>query len=82
MDRVAVDGSTIIVNRRDRRLVSGKFYVFVASDGEATFKRYRANPERYVPYSTNPDEEPIYPDIERDRGWEVFGRVHRVITDI
>lgn len=82
MDRIAVDGSTIIVNRRDRRLLSGKFYVFVTKDGDATFKRYRTNPVRYAPYSTDPDEEPIYPDLETDRDWQVFGRVHRVITDI
>lgn len=82
MDRIAVDGSTIIVNRRDKRLVSGKFYVFIAKDGEATFKRYRANPARYAPYSTDPDEEPIYPELEPERDWQVFGRVHRVLTDI
>lgn len=82
MDRIAVDGSTIIVNRRDRRLVSGKFYVFIAKDGEATFKRYRTNPPRYAPYSTDPDEETIYPDLEPERDWQVFGRVHRVLTDI
>lgn len=82
MDRIAVDGSTIIVNRRDKRLIASKFYVFVAKDGEATFKRYRINPERYAPYSTDPDEEPIYPEHERDREWQVFGRVHRVLTDI
>lgn len=82
MDRIAVDGSTIIVNRRDRMLVSQKFYVFVAKDGEATFKRYRTNPERFVPYSTDPDEEPIYPEYEPERDWQVFGRVYRVLTDI
>jgi SOS-response transcriptional repressor LexA len=82
MDRIAVEGSTIIVNRRDRRLVNRRFYVFVAADGETTFKRYRSEPDRYAPYSTNPDEEPIYPEIEADRGWQVFGRVVRVITDI
>lgn len=82
MDRIAVDGSTIVVNRRDKRLLNGKFYVFVAGDGEATFKRYRNNPERYAPYSTDPDEEPIYPDQERDRDWQVFGRVYRVLIDI
>lgn len=82
MDRIAVDGSTIIVNRRDKRLLSGKFYVFVASDGEATFKRYRINPVRYAPYSTDPDEEAVYPELEPERDWRVFGRVHRVVTDI
>lgn len=82
MDRIAVDGSTIILNRQDKRLISGKFYVFVDKDGEATFKRYRTNPIRYAPYSTDPDEEPIYPDTEIDRQWGVFGRVYRVITDI
>lgn len=82
MDRIAIDGSTLIVNRRDQRLVNRKFYVFVATDGEATFKRYRTDPQRFVPYSTDPDEEPIYPDVEAHRGWKVFGRVVRVITDI
>lgn len=82
MDRIAVDGSTIIVNRRDKRLISGKFYVFVAKDGEATFKRYRSNPARYAPYSTDPDEEPIYPEMEAERDWQVFGRVYRVLIDI
>lgn len=82
MDRIAVEGSTIIVNRRDRQLVNRRFYVFVAADGEATFKRYRSEPDRYAPYSSNPDEEPIYPEVEVYRGWEVFGRVVRVITDI
>lgn len=62
--------------------MGGKFYVFVASDGEATFKRYRTNPDRYAPYSTDPDEESIYPDQEVGRDWQVFGRVCRVLTDI
>lgn len=82
MDRIAVDGSTIIVNRRERTPMNGKFYVFCAKDGETTFKRYRINPERFAPYSTDPDEEPIYPSLEPDREWQVFGRVHRVLTDI
>lgn len=82
MDRIAVDGSTIIANRRDRVLVSGKFYIFVAKDGETTFKRYRSNPERFVPYSTDPDQEPIYPEYEPERDWQVFARVYRVMTDI
>lgn len=82
MDRIAQDGSIIIVNRRDRKPVNRRFYVFVANDGETTFKRFRDTPDRYVPFSTNAEEEPIYPDLEPDREWRCFGRVHRVITDL
>lgn len=78
MDRIAPDGSVIIVNRDDTRLLSDRFYVFAYSDGQSTFKRYRPNPPRFAPFSFDPDEETIHPEGD----WRVFGRVRRVITDL
>jgi SOS-response transcriptional repressor LexA len=59
MNRVAPDGSTILVNRADDRLLDGKFYVFSLGGGQATFKRYKRTPEMMQPYSTNPDHLPM-----------------------
>lgn len=79
MDRIAPDGATIFVNRADKRLVDNKFYVFTSPEGEATFKRYRAgNPPRLQPFSTNPNNETIFPP----EGTTIIGRVRRVIIDI
>ena len=78
MDRVAPEGSIVLVNRADDRLIDGKFYIFSLGNGAATFKRYRRNPERLQPYSTNPDHIsiPVNGDLY------VFGRVRRIITDV
>lgn len=79
MNRIAPDGSTILVNRADDKLIDGRFYVFSLEGGEATFKRYRRRPtEMLQPFSTNPDHVsiPVTGDLY------VFGRAKRVITDI
>ncbi|WP_371346248.1 helix-turn-helix transcriptional regulator [Ancylobacter sp. IITR112] len=78
MNRIAVDGSTIIVRLNDKELLDRAFYVFMGTDG-TTFKRYRAKegPQRLEAYSTS-DHPTIYPS-ERI---EVVGRVIRVITDL
>lgn len=79
MDRVSPDGSIIFVNCSDKRLVNGKFYVFQdADDHGTTYKRFRSNPDRFVPYSTNPDHEPIYPEGD----YRVIGRVWRTHKDL
>lgn len=82
MERIAPEGSTIIVSRSDRTLVNGRYYVIVSDEGDGQFKRYRANPARFLPYSLDADEEPIYPDLDGGREWAVFGRVHRVLIDV
>ncbi|MGI3128596.1 S24 family peptidase [Nitratireductor sp. PBL-C9] len=78
MDRVAPDGAIVLVNRADDRLIDGRYYIFSHGNGAATFKRYRRNPERLQPYSTNPDHTsiPVNGDLY------VFGRVRRIITDV
>lgn len=77
MDRVAPDGSAILVDRNESSVLDGKFYVF-ALDGTATFKRFRKDPDRLQPFSTNPD----HASIPVSDGLHVFGRVRKVITDL
>ena len=79
MDRISPDGSIIVVNRREQQLVAGKAYVF-AIKGEATYKLWRPGPPaRLEPYSTNPMNEPIFPER---RKLFVVGRVRRTLLDL
>jgi phage repressor protein C with HTH and peptisase S24 domain len=78
MNRVAPHASVILVNKSEQALQDDRFYVFSTESGEATFKRYRSNPFRLQPFSTNPDHETIHP---RENMLTV-GRVRRVITDL
>jgi SOS-response transcriptional repressor LexA len=75
MDRIAPDGSIILVDRRDRRLIPEKFYVF-ARRGEATFKQYYDG--LLLPYSHNPRHKPIKVGAD----FTVVGRVHRVLINL
>jgi SOS-response transcriptional repressor LexA len=76
MNRVAPEGSVIIVDYSDKSLISGRYYV-VKKDGKATFKRYRTNPDRFEPDSTD-SHDTIFPDGPV----EVVGRVVKVNNDI
>lgn len=78
MDRISPPGSTIFVNLKDRRLVTNACYIIVNDDGEASYKRFRANPARFEPVSTNPAHEPIFPDGEP----AVVGRVRRSVIEM
>jgi SOS-response transcriptional repressor LexA len=78
MDRISPEGSVIIVDRADRRLLQGKPYVF-AYRGETTYKLWFADPDQLAPFSLNPLHRPIFPRRESD--WEVVGRVRRSILD-
>ncbi len=73
MDRISPPGSIIIGNRRDTRLVPNACYVIADQDGTATYKRWRPNPSRFEPVSTNPEHEPIYPATDPI----IIGRVKR-----
>ena len=76
MNRVAPEGSIIIVDYSDKTLTSGKYYV-VKEDSKATFKRYRTNPDRFEPESTE-SHDTIFPE----NAIEVVGRVIKVINDL
>lgn len=80
MDRIAPEGSMLIVNRADDQLIDGKYYIFAMGGGDATFKTYRRNPERLQPFSTNPDHMSI--PVTDDTDLYVFGRVRRVIQEV
>lgn len=79
MDKIAPEGAIIYVDRSDQRLIKDRFYVFQTEAGDSTFKRYRPDPPRLVPYSTNPDREPIRLE---DEPYYCVGRVRRVQTDL
>jgi len=64
MDRISPPESIIFVDRADKVLVPNACYVISNGDGEATYKRFRSNPMRFEPVSTNPTHEPIYPTRE------------------
>lgn len=81
MDRISPDGSTIVVNRADRALVSGKPYVF-SHRGEASFKLWRPEPPRFAPYSNNPMHEPVYVKSKAEAEKMVVGRVKRTVLDL
>lgn len=80
MNRLAPEGSILIVNRADSTLLDGRYYVFALDGGQATFKTYRRDPERLQPYSTNPDHMSM--PIEQHSDLYVFGRVRRVIQEV
>lgn len=79
MNRVSPEDSVIVVNRADRELISGAYYVF-AVRGETTFKMWHAAPPYLAPYSTNPANQPIF--FARKRDLEVIGRVRRTLLDL
>jgi transcriptional regulator with XRE-family HTH domain len=63
-------GTTIIVDYADNRLVDGLFYLF-AHAGEAILRRWRIDPRRLEPFSSDPNTEPVF----LKRNPEVIGRV-------
>lgn len=73
MDRISPPGSIIFVNRRDRKLVTNACYVIADENGGASYKRFRAGPERWEPVSTNPDHEPFF--VQPGGGPVIVGRV-------
>jgi SOS-response transcriptional repressor LexA len=81
MDRISPPGSIVIANIKDRRLVPNACYIISDADtGEATYKRYRPNPDRWEPVSTFPNHEPIY--VTDGMPAKVIARVRRSIIDL
>lgn len=74
INRVAPDGAIIIVDYSLQELVPEKFFV-IRVDGEATVKRFMKNPDRFEPFSTEPD----HPIVLPTEGLYVVGRVIRVV---
>lgn len=80
MDRISPEGSRIIVNTRDRRLVAGRAYLFSVR-GETMYRLYQHEPiPRLEPHSINPAHKTLFPG-KRDT-WIVIGRVMRSYFDL
>lgn len=79
VDRISPDGSVVVVDRMDRQLIAGKFFIF-AYKGETTCKMWQPDPPHLAPFSTNPANKPIF--IKRKSEFEVIGRVKRSMIDL
>lgn len=79
MDQIAPPGALIVVDPDDKDLIDGKSYAVMNSASEATFKRFRINPARMEPVSSNTNHRTIV--IGRDE-FRTVGRAVRVIVDL
>jgi SOS-response transcriptional repressor LexA len=77
MDRVAPDGSMILVDYSQKELESGRCYIIRVGE-EMTFKKYQASPPCFVPDSSEAGHSIFLPE----QGVEIVGRVVKVITEI
>jgi repressor LexA len=72
MDRIVVDGATLIVDPDDMDLVTRGIYAVRNGNGATLVKQFMSDPARLEPLSHNPDHKTIFPG--RDR-FDVIGRV-------
>ena len=72
MDEVIEEGSTVIIDPRDKELRVGKCYLIQNSDGEATVKAYFRSPARFEPLSSNKDHKGW---LVSDHEFMILGRV-------
>lgn len=79
IDRVARHGSFVAIDPTDPALNDGSIYAVQNVEGETTLKRFRRNPDRLEPDSTNPDHKPIFLGTEVIT---VIGRATQVIQMI
>jgi hypothetical protein len=79
MNRVAPLGSYIVLDRNDRVLVDGGYYLG-RLDGSPVFRRWRFGPDRAEPCSTDPDFRIEF--IGGERHWMIIGRVRRAILEL
>ncbi len=80
MDRISPPDSIILVNMAETRRIPNACYVIAGVDGEATYKRYRTNPERFEPVSTFDSFETIF--LGENVNPRIVGRVRRTVLDL
>ncbi len=78
MDRISPPDSVIFLNTAERQLVPNALYVIADEDGQATYKRYRPNPDRFEPISVSDRHQPIFPN----GAISIIGRVRRTMLDL
>ena len=72
MDLLIEDGGLILVDAGQKELAAGGVYLIANSGGEATVKRYRRDPARFEPCSSNPAHQPF---LVSDDDFSVLGKV-------
>jgi len=72
MDLLVGPDAVIVVEPDDKELRDGKIYAVLNSAGESTFKRFRTDPLRLEPVSSNPEHQPI---LLGQEPFTVIGRV-------
>jgi SOS-response transcriptional repressor LexA len=72
MDLLIDDGGLILVDAGQKELAPGGIYLIANSRGEATVKRYRRDPARFEPCSSNPVHRPF---LISDDDFSVLGKV-------
>ncbi|WP_300396360.1 LexA family transcriptional regulator [Henriciella sp.] len=80
MDRISPPESVIFVNLREKALVPNACYVIADEDGNATYKRFRPDPERFEPVSVNDAHQPIF--VREGQSPSVLGRVRKSILSM
>ena len=76
MDQLAPEGSIAMVDPDDRELRDGKLYAVMNDGGESTFKRFRSEPPRLEPVSSNPEHKAIALGLEP---FTVIGKVVQIV---
>ncbi len=72
MDLLIEDGGLILVDAGQKELAPGGVYLIANSQSEATVKRYRRDPARFEPCSSNPAHRPF---LISDDDFSVLGKV-------
>ena len=72
MDLLIDDGGLILVDAGQKELAPGGVFLIANSRGEATVKRYRRDPARFEPCSSNPAHRPF---MVSDDDFSVLGKV-------
>lgn len=72
MDMLINDGGYVYVDPDDRDLIDGKVYAVMNGNNETTAKRYKANPARLVPCSSDQAHKEI---IVGENPFTVIGRI-------
>jgi SOS-response transcriptional repressor LexA len=72
MDLLIEDGGLILVDAAQKELAPGGVYLIANSHGEATVKRYRRDPARFEPCSSNRAHQPF---LISDDDFSVLGKV-------
>lgn len=76
INRFIPDGALAVIDYSDTDLVSGSFYAIKNGSDEVTLKRYRTQPDRFEPYSTDPHDTIFLDSIAVD----IIGKIVHGVT--